>query len=183
MLNTNGMKEETITRSELENADYVQIIASVIETITQILEDIIKENMETEGELLDPSSQSTMSAFCVLKPPNKPINEYFQRIIKYAKPEPSSLIISLMYIDKICDTTTLLLSYHNIHRVILSSIVLAIKYNEDDYYSNTYYAKVGGITLEELNGLEYQMLQGLEFNTFVDAVNYSKYESQLITMD
>lgn len=180
MINANGMKDETVTRSESENAEYVQTIASVIETITQILEDIIKENIETEGDLLNPSSQDSMSAFCVSKPPNKPINEYFQRIIKYAKPEPSSLIISLMYIDKICDSTTLLLSYHNIHRLILTSIVLAIKYNEDDYYSNTYYAKVGGITLEELNGLEYEMLQALEFNTFVDVVNYSKYESQLM---
>ena len=37
-------------------------------------------------------------------------------------------------------------------------MVLAIKYNEDDYYSNKYYAKVGGINLEEINTLEYNLL-------------------------
>ena len=43
-------------------------------------------------------------------------------------------------------------------------MVLAIKYNEDDYYSNKYYAKVGGIALNELNELEYNLLILLEFN-------------------
>ena len=36
-------------------------------------------------------------------------------------------------------------------------MLLAIKYNEDDYYSNKYYARVGGISLCELNELEYYL--------------------------
>jgi len=58
-------------------------------------------------------------------------------------------------------------------------MVLAIKYNEDDYYSNKYYAKVGGIALNELNELEYNLLILLEFNTFIDDETYEKYENQL----
>lgn len=34
------------------------------------------------------------------------------------------------------------------------SIMVAIKYQDDDYYKNEYYAKVGGITLQEINDLE-----------------------------
>ena len=62
---------------------------------------------------------------------------------------------------------------------ILASMVLAIKYNEDDYYSNKYYAKVGGIGLNELNELEYNLLILLEFNAFIDDDTYEKYENQL----
>ena len=58
-------------------------------------------------------------------------------------------------------------------------MVLAIKYNEDDYYSNKYYAKVGGIALKELNELEYNLLILLEFNAFIDDDTYEKYENQL----
>ena len=58
-------------------------------------------------------------------------------------------------------------------------MVLAIKYNEDDYYSNKYYAKVGGINLEEINTLEYNLLILLEFNAFIDDDTYEKYENQL----
>ncbi len=32
--------------------------------------------------------------------------------------------------------------------------MVAIKYHDDDYYKNEYYAKVGGITLSEINKYE-----------------------------
>ncbi len=57
--------------------------------------------------------------------------------------------------------------------------MLAIKYNEDDYYSNKYYAKVGGINLDELNSLEYNFLILLDFDVFIDEETYEKYKEQL----
>jgi hypothetical protein len=57
--------------------------------------------------------------------------------------------------------------------------LLAIKYNEDDYYSNKYYAKVGGINLDELNSLEYNFLILLDFDVFIDEETYEKYKEQL----
>jgi hypothetical protein len=61
--------------------------------------------------------------------------------------------------------------------------LLAIKYNEDDYYSNQYYARVGGVSLNELNELEYNLLILLEFDIFVDDDVYTKYENQLKDFD
>ena len=57
--------------------------------------------------------------------------------------------------------------------------MLAIKYNEDDYYSNKYYAKVGGINLDELNSLEYNFLILLDFDVFIDEDTYEKYKEQM----
>ena len=57
--------------------------------------------------------------------------------------------------------------------------MLAIKYNEDDYYSNKYYAKVGGINLDELNSLEYNFLILLDFDVFINEETYEKYKEQL----
>ena len=62
-------------------------------------------------------------------------------------------------------------------------MLLAIKYNEDDYYSNQYYARVGGVSLNELNELEYNLLILLEFDIFVDDDVYTKYENQLKDFD
>jgi hypothetical protein len=62
-------------------------------------------------------------------------------------------------------------------------MLLAIKYNEDDYYSNQYYARVGGVSLTELNELEYNLLILLEFDIFVDDDVYTKYENQLKDFD
>lgn len=33
------------------------------------------------------------------------------------------------------------------HRFLLACILISIKYNDDDYYKNAYYAKVGGVSL------------------------------------
>jgi hypothetical protein len=57
----------------------------------------------------------------------------------------------------------------------LGVLVLAIKYNEDDYYLNDFYAKVGGITVTELNKIESQAFCLLKYKLFIDTKFYNKY--------
>lgn len=45
------------------------------------------------------------------------------------------------------------------HRVILTSVVLAAKFFDDRYYSNKFYAAVGGVRTKELNALEAEFLR------------------------
>jgi len=42
-------------------------------------------------------------------------------------------------------------------------MVLAIKYNDDKFYKNTFYAKVGGISNEELGILEKNFLEMIDY--------------------
>jgi hypothetical protein len=58
-------------------------------------------------------------------------------------------------------------------------VILAIKYNEDDYFANDYYAKVGGITLQEINVLEYECLKALNHRLFIEEEVFKKYEIYL----
>ena len=78
-----------------------------------------------------------------------------------------------------CITAGIILNPHNIHRLILGCLILAIKYNEDFYYNNEYYAKVGGVTLDELNILEYKSFQLIEFNLFISDDIFDKYLSYI----
>ena len=39
----------------------------------------------------------------------------------------------------------------NIHRLILASTVVAVKYLDDLFYKNSFYANVGGVALKVLN--------------------------------
>lgn len=76
-----------------------------------------------------------------------------------------------------------MLLFYIIFRIILIAIVCAIKYNEDDYYSNTYYAKVGGITLSEFNKLELTMIDLLDFRLYVALSKYQEsYDLYVINM-
>lgn len=60
-------------------------------------------------------------------------------------------------------------------------MLVAIKYNEDDYFSNEFYAKVGGIKMIEMNKLEYEFLLLIEFNLFVNEDVFNKYNSYLLS--
>lgn len=57
----------------------------------------------------------------------------------------------------------------------MASFLISIKYNEDIYYSNEFYSKVGGIPLTELDRLEYEFLILTNFNIYVSPELYSKY--------
>lgn len=173
-----------ITNMEQTQIDYIQVSNNVIDIISEILDEIVKESASldllTEAEEEQQTTTSTLiQDFLSKKPPQISINKYLKRFMKYSKPEPSTLIISLIYIDKICENSNLQLTMFNIHRLVFACLIVAIKYNEDDYYSNEYYAKVGGITLKELNLLEYNILILLDFNVFIDDLVYESYENQI----
>ena len=57
-----------------------------------------------------------MKSFISKKVPQITIKNYLKRIMKYSKPEPSTVIISLIYIDKVCENSNLKLTQFNIHR-------------------------------------------------------------------
>ena len=71
------------------------------------------------------------------------------------------------------------MTYYNIHRILFSSILISIKYNEDSYYDNKYYAEIAGVKLKELKSIEYSFVDLLNFNIFIKDDIYEKYREYL----
>lgn len=67
-----------------------------------------------------------------------------------------------------------------IFRLILASALVSIKYNEDHFFSNSFYAKVGGVTKKEIDKLEYEFLSLIDFSLYVDDIIFNKYNNYLI---
>jgi len=147
----------------------------IIKTISNIITEIVEENkfLNLSKETLD--LQKKLSFFSKI-PASVTIIKYIERIIKYSHIEESTFIISLIYIDRICEYNNIILTEGNIHRILISSIIMAIKINEDDYYSNNYYSKVGGIAVKELNAIEYDFVRLIRYNLFVNQEIYEKYK-------
>ena len=103
------------------------------------------------------------------------IVNYLQRIYKYLHPEDSTIIISLILIDRLCKIKNIVLTEDNIHKIICSSLLISIKYNEDHIYSYDYYALISGISKKELGKLEMAFLNDLNYNIFVNQEVYEKY--------
>ena len=135
--------------------------------VSEILTEISNQNSNVEYNPDDP--------FSTKSPSKVTLQYFFGRIKKYTKIEKSTLIIILIYADRMCTTSGIILNPHNIHRIILGCLLLAIKYNEDLYFTNEQYAKVGGVSVQELNDLELYSIQLLNFNLFISEDIYEKY--------
>ncbi len=96
--------------------------------------------------------------------------------------EKSTLILAMIYIDRICNQNKLELNPHNIHRILLGSCLEAIKYNEDVIFDNLYYSRVAGVSLKEINHIELYTLSFLNFNLYVDDKTFEFYTDNLASM-
>ena len=65
--------------------------------------------------------------------------------------------------------------------MLITGVMVAAKFFDDVYYNNEYFAKVGGISNKELNALEIEFLNYLNFNLFVDPVLFFKYRVRLLS--
>ena len=160
-------KEPNIEIDENESQSNTSKELSII---ADLLTDICEEsttNKDTNGPIIKP--------FISKKIPSVSIKSYLDRLAKYSKIENNTLLLILIYIDKVCDINKIRLNYFNIHKMILASMLVAIKYNEDDYYSNSFYAKVGGVSKSEIDVLEYEFLVLIDFNLYVSDDLFLKY--------
>jgi hypothetical protein len=83
------------------------------------------------------------------------------------------------YIDRLISKRKIVLDSLNVHRLVVTSVMLAAKFFDDMYLDNQHYAAVGGVPKIEMNILELEFLFLLEFNLFVTTADYDMYRSAL----
>lgn len=69
---------------------------------------------------------------------------------------------------------------YNIHRLIIAGVTCASKFFSDVFYTNSRYAKVGGLPLQELNHLELQFLLLNDFRLAVPVEDLEAYATMLV---
>jgi len=84
-----------------------------------------------------------------------------------------------VYIDRLISKRKVVLDALNVHRLVVTSVMLAAKFFDDMYLDNHHYAAVGGVPKTEMNILELEFLFLLEFNLFVTTADYDMYRSAL----
>ena len=142
----------------------------IIKSISKNLKDIIKENIQNNQMKY---VQNDIFYFNTI--PDINIDDYINRIYKYTKMNISSLIMSIIYIDRFCENNRYVLCMNNIHKLLLTACLLSIKFNEDINISTKFYAEIAGIPVYDLNNLELYLCVKLKFSLFVDYDIYQKY--------
>ena len=161
--------------SSTVTSDYSLIELLQIPNLVSNISTILSELTTRNGK----GKYNKKSPFCSKRIPIISITEYLQRFKKYTNIENSTLIISIIYIDIICQKHDITIQEINIHRLFLICCVLAIKYNEDIQFINSYYAKVGGISNKEMNLLEFHAFKLLDYNLSINEKVFNKYVNYL----
>ena len=159
---------------ENEEIQNIELINAISNTLTTILEK--NKKLKNYREILKKQSLMYFSAYTI---PNISIKDYLIRIQNYSLMEKSTLILSLILTDHMCKKSNIVLTPYNIHRILFSSVIISIKYNEDSYYDNNFYAQIAGIKPNELKLLEYKFLELNDFDVYVTNVEYEQYEQYL----
>ena len=170
-------KKEQIPKSKESNNNNITnylIIQSINNTLTCLLEE--NKKLINYHQIIRLQSKMSFNSHSI---PSISILEYLKRIQMYSKIESSTLICSLIYIDRLCNLGEIILTYYNIHRILFVAILISIKYNEDRYYENVYYAKIAGISSRELKNIEYDFLVIINFELFISEDEYLKYKKYL----
>lgn len=163
-------EKETINKEEEEDNKL-----KLVEVISESLKDICDKN-ESETRNLNLNIQKP---FTTKATPDISIKDYLERLTKFTKMEESTLILTLIYIDRIGNYTNFQLTYKNIYKLILASVFVAIKFNEDSHYSIDTYAKIGRVSRSELAYLEFHFLIIINFDLNVDKHLFNQYSESL----
>jgi len=116
--------------------------------------------------------------FTVLMQPGLSLLNYLRRILHFLKLDFSTLIIAMIYIDRICKEKVFLNEF-NIHRIMIIAIYIAYSYNEDKTYDNNYLSLVSGMSKNEILTLEEDFLELIEFKLFVNDEVYHQYKEYI----
>ncbi|KAI9099134.1 hypothetical protein K1719_024901 [Acacia pycnantha] len=67
------------------------------------------------------------------------------------------------------------LTLFNVHRLLITTVMVAAKFVDDGCYSNGHYARVGGVSTAEMNRMELELLFSLDFRLFVTTELFCSY--------
>ena len=172
---SNSLSELISSTSKLDK-NYKQLI----NILGKIIVDTIEKSVKYEQKLckLNENKDDAQNFLCSKEIPNITITDYVRRFIKNTNPEPSTLILGVIYFDRICCNGNIILSFLNVYKLLLISLILAIKFNEEYFETNKFYGKVGGLFIKSINKLEIQVLKILNYNLYVKEDIYDNYLNQ-----
>jgi hypothetical protein len=84
-----------------------------------------------------------LGVFHGIRIPDISIEQYLERIFKYAHCSPSVFVVAYAYIDRLIQLNSgFRITSQNVHRLLITSVMVAAKFLDDINYNNAYYAKV-----------------------------------------
>ncbi|KAF9287397.1 hypothetical protein BGZ68_001899 [Mortierella alpina] len=171
----------------------LKMLASLLERITTANDKIKQALPEPESPLVMTPAQhqihTSFTRFHARSIPSISINAYLTRILKYCPCANECFLSLLVYFDRMARNVEEItggegrqfsIDSYNIHRLIIAGIMVSAKYFSDVFFTNSRYAKVGGLPVSELNQLEVEFLTLNNFALAISIEELQTYGDQLM---
>ncbi len=162
--NINDEEEEEMLSERIKN-----FAKSISNIINELIDSNSKNENENKNDIFDTKGIPDISLY-----------EYLIRIISYSNCEENTLILSLIYIDKIAKIKQL--NKFNIYKIVFTSILISLKFYEDEIFPNSYYSQIAGVSEKELIIMEYDFFILLNFNLFIKEEIFNTFKKALEKM-
>lgn len=148
--------------------------------LLSLLSTLLERSVQKNEKILEASqTKDFITIFHGLRAPSLSIQQYIDRIFKYSCCSSSCFIVAYVYMERFIERKSLFLTSLNIHRLLITSVMVAAKFMDDAFYNNAYYARVGGVSTAEMNKLEMKFLFSLDFRLHVSVQTFGNYCSIL----
>lgn len=133
-------------------------IAQLARQVSEVMSDTVRQNDQS------PFTTDKLTRFHSRASPGISIHDYLLRIIKFCNLDKSVLLVLLYFVDLFSESySRFILNSLTVHRFLITAAAVASKGLCDMFCTNTHYAKVGGITVMELNLLEVEFLTRVSY--------------------
>ncbi|KAJ2743057.1 cyclin-like protein interacting with PHO85 [Coemansia sp. BCRC 34301] len=113
--------------------------------------------------------QTSLTLFHARSVPTIDLETYLARIAKYCPCQSEVFLGLIVYMQQMIDRCArrrlpFTVDAFSIHRLVITGVTIASKWFSDVFFTNSRYAKVGGLSVAELNNLELQFLSIVDFD-------------------
>uniref|UniRef100_A0ACD5U3P7 Uncharacterized protein n=1 Tax=Avena sativa TaxID=4498 RepID=A0ACD5U3P7_AVESA len=162
----------TVSQSKKRDTKFPKVLS--------LLATYLGRAVQKNEELLDTKSiKESTTIFHGQRVPELSIQLYAERIFKYAECSPSCFVLALVYMERYLQQPHVYMTPFSVHRLLITSVVVAAKFTDDAFFNNAFYARVGGISTIEMNRLELDLLFNLDFRLKVSLETFGSYCLQL----
>lgn len=145
--------------------DTVRIVAAYLDDSTGYSQALVQQANNPSAY----ERHASLTLFHARSVPIIDLAAYAARIAKYCPCNSEVFLALIVYLQLVLDRCArrgqaFTVDPYSIHRLLVTGITVASKWFSDVFFTNSRYAKVGGLSVNELNELELQFLTLVDFD-------------------
>jgi hypothetical protein len=159
--------------SPLKNTDikkaHLTLNLPLIKAASELLKEMVAKNSRKK------KSHCYKDVFYNKNIPSMSIENYISRVVSYTQMDDNLLIITIISMNSYIKKNKNIFTLNNIYRLFLASALVNAKFTQDINYSFKFYAKVGGVSVDELQILEFSFYAGIDYDLSIKEETFNQY--------